>query len=671
MIFPGSSQFSSQHRWIIAASFLETGRLYALNVAAIQPEWLEPLARDLCTYSWSEPRYHKKSGQVVANEKVTLFGLLLVPSRKVNFATTTPDNKQEARSIFIQSALVEGDLTGTFSFFHNNQKLLKKWQKIESRLRTRDVLSHDQVFYQFYDNVLPGWVYDRSQLKKYCRNRKNTAILTMTEQDIIKRVPGTNELADFPEHLTIGSHSFQLRYTFDPGSDQDGVTVVIPRDLFTILPPALFEWTVPGFLHEKVTYLLKSLPKKIRKKLVPISSAVDRILDDLILYKGSLYRSIEASISKHYKISIHHKDWVDELPNHLQMRISLIDLSGEEIVSSRSPEMIGKNDAKAATNDKAKIDPKQQDLITKWESRLISHWDFEDLPENIPLFSLNDEIAGYLFPLLQRNKDRATFSFSFTPDKKKAEEETLLGLNQLFRKQYSQQIKSIKKYFTTSLSGPSALWFTQHYSSKSEAVESLIQYCTSTLFDLYYELLFNRKSFEERIASVSQGEIFSKYCSVFDAVMSVLRKRQEVLHEIEKNRKLSLTSSSDTHDLFEEYITCLNEILPHSFTSMYTLTDLENVHRYLKALIIRIQRAQANRAKDQQKSLNIKPYEEKLNEILSRKDELSAECEKMAHEFKIMVWEYRISLFAPEIRTKMVVSPKKLNASWKEIKKTC
>ena len=320
----------------MAASFMETTRLYAMTVAAIDQEWLEPLGGTLCKRSWSTPRWHKKSGQVIADEKVTLFGLVIVAGRKINYGRIDPKNQEEARQIFIQSALIGGELDGPFPFLRKNLDLLEEWQATEERLRKRDIVVDDRALYGFYEQRIPAHVYDRFTLNRFLQRQKDKQGLVMTEADVLNRRPEDRELSDFPPLLTVGSLQFRLEYHFAPGTEDDGVTVRIPQDLIDTLQEPFFEWLVPGLLKEKVTLLLKGLPKNIRKFLIPLSGTVDLLLDDLDMYKGSLHQALERSILKSFRRTINRSDWPTELPPHLCMRFLLFDQSGKVVAVGRS-----------------------------------------------------------------------------------------------------------------------------------------------------------------------------------------------------------------------------------------------------------------------------------------------------------------------------------------------
>ena len=670
MIFPGSNIFSSPPQWIIAASFLETNRLYALTAAVIEPEWLEPLAGDLIRYSWFDPQYNIKSGQVMANERVSLFGLTLVPSRKVNFGKTNKKNLAEARGIFIQSALVESKLRGNYKFLKKNRALINKWEKVENRLRSRNVVVSEEVIYKFYDSRLPEWVFDKPSLIKFLKRTQNSQQLCFTEEEILLRKPDGQELADFPPALKIGSHSFRLDYSFDPSGKTDGITVNIPFELFNTINPEILEWVVPGFIKEKITFLLKSLPKKIRKHLVPINIAVDTILDDIVMYKGSLYHAIESSILKQFRISIKRSEWIDKLPDHLIMRISLFDINGKEVASGRDARTIGDvkgPDQKLSSESACSSD---QEFINSCKNILITDFNINILPIHIPLYTVHKEIAGYLYPALSLRPEKSGVVISFLSNKEEARRKSIAGIRYLIKLSYSKQFKSFKKQCTTNLSGPSSLWLIRSFTTKAEATTALLDYIIDSIFTPSYEILSDGKKMQNFKNTVTRTNFIIKGTEALDQVMSLLRLRNDVTAEISRHKELSRKTRSYSASRYEEYLQLLDEILPNNFLTAPACFTIEDMERYMRGLIRRIDRAHADFLKDEKKDEIVRPFYQRMQET-ELKDNITDECQEKLHHYKVLLQEYRLSVFSPEIKTKIPISAKRLNTAWQDILHHC
>lgn len=671
MIFPGSGQFTSGSQWIIGSSFMETNRLYALNVASINPEWLEKLAGKLCKYSWSNPRYNKKLAQVVAEEKVTLFGLPIVQGRRVNYGRTSKSNKEEARIIFIQSALMEGQLTGNYDFLNHNQNLFRRWQDIENRLRTKDILISESILFSFYDENLPGSVHDRYSLNRFLKKSQSQSALFLTEEDIVDRKPEGHELADFPPSLNLGNHKFTLQYIFDPTREDDGVSVRIPLSLVESLKSEPFDWLVPGLIKEKTTFLLKSLPKRIRKHLIPLNSTVDRILDDIEMYKGSYFTAIESSIYKYFRIHIRKTEWSQEIPKHLQMRFLLIDSKGKELFNSRDFSLIASYTHHQPEQSAQPARIIKNEEIGKWQTLLTRTWEFDHLPANISLYTEHGEHSGFLYPAIIPVPEKSGVTIDFLEKQTDALKQNRAGMRYLYRLTFSDHYKALKKYCKTSFSGPSSLWLIHLSLDKTSALESLLDFILDTLFGTADGKIHTKKVFDGNIEQISRDGFFNRGKIICDEVMALLRMRREVIEEIERHEQLALQTKNHAKERYDEYREHLQEIIPEDFLEKLHFASFQHCKRYMKGLIIRISRAHSDLQKDQKKAAELTPYLHNLRVLRNKGNKHSQWCTSKIAEYETMIHEMRISLFAPELKTAVPVSSKKMKTIWQQIVDQC
>ncbi len=672
MVFPGSHQFHSSGKWLIGAAFLETNRLYGLTVANIEVEWLIAASNHLSRKSWSNPRWNQKSGQVVADEKITLFGLILSADRQVNFGRTTSHNQDHARQIFIQDAILIKNLTGKYPFLEHNCNLIKKWQDTEERLRKRDLLVDDTTLYHFYDARLPDHVYDRFTLNRFLSRKDSQDFLMMNEEDILNRRPQERELQDFPKKFNIGSRSLRLTYHLAPGRNDDGVTVRIPIDDMNNLPESTFEWLVPGLIREKVSFLLKGLPKRLRKHLIPINNTVDLLLDDSIHYKGSLYHALEQGIFKAFRIKVNRSDWPEPLPQHLLMRFLVYDTNGRQIGAGRNLSQLSRGDT-VASKAVIRPDSKITRLIEPWKDRFFTTWDFSDLPRHIPLFSSNGDIAGYLYPYLRLEKNRGGVTLCFDTDKEKAARHNISGVLYLYQLQFKEQFKSLKKYCHTTLSGPSSDWFIMESGNRTKATDALLNFILRQIFTRQLETIPEKDIFDAEIHNVSKLGLYRKGQEICDELLTILRQRKEVSEHILKFATLAKQSHFYDNKRYNEYQQLLEEILPADFTINTRLSsDISDCIRYCKALMIRIERAHANPAKDLKKAEQLQPYIDKLK-VASQKESYSlpAECREALDHYQTMINDYRVTIFAPELKGGNKVSAKKLKLLWQGVQSLC
>ncbi len=664
MIFPGSHQFMKGGQWLVAASFIETTRLYALTVATIEPEWIEPIAGHLCKYSWFNTHWQKKTGQVVAEETVTLFGLILSAGNTVNFARRHKKNIAEARNIFVQAALVQGELTGTYPFLRHNQGLIAKWQAVEEKLRVRTIVVDDLSIYRFYADKIPADVYDQGTLNRFLK--ENRVSLMMSDEDVLKRKPDALELIDYPPTLSLGAMQLRLEYHFEPGSERDGVTFRLPVDFAVSVSPAIFDWLVPGLLQEKLTVLLKALPKSLRKKMVPINDTVTWLLDDMSRNTSSLYASLEAAILKRFKILVQRTDWSEELPLHLQPRFVLFDDDGKELCAGRNLRNL--LDCRSGDKHRPQEPTLQKDgekIVNRWLGTEHRDWDFHGLPAAIPAFTRQGEVSGFLYPVLVPQADKGCVVIEFVKNMRLAEQKNLSGTLFLFRLQFADQFKALKKMCATTFSGPSAICLLDFDLPHKEVVEALLDFLLYHIFGPLPPGIIEENEFLAKAADVRARGLYALGKKLCEDFLALLRKRRTVFDSL---RKIFTPENRNRLYLPEkeaEFHAHLSDIFPKNLFMQRHLVSFSDLDRQLQCLLIRIERFYANPAKDSQKAAPLTKHLRNLAQLTAKREELSKEALECVDIYKTMVNEYRIALFSPELKTRQSISEKKLETQWK------
>ncbi len=655
MVFPGSGQYGKNNSWIMAGELMETSRLFARTVAGIKPEWIEPLAGYLCKRAYLESHWAKKQGMVVAKEQVSLFGLIIVAGRRVNYGRVSPE---EARQIFIQDALVGGELGGSFPFLAANLQLIKDMEEVEHRTRQRGVLVDDLEFFDFYDKRLPADVFDRQSLARHLKKSGGDDFLRMAESDIVKDQPEHDRLADFPEAIHCGELTFKLRYCFDPGARDDGIAVVIPKNLAAHSRREHFEWLVPGLLQEKVTCLLKSLPKAIRRNLVPIPQAAEKLMPLLTPYQGNLFRQLEVAIANIFHLKVEPGMWsTDNLPRHLRMRFELMD--GDEVESSRDPKIL--------VQKTGGQDDDSQGLVAlrkHYERDGITTWDFADLPARLQIKDRQGNLIGFAYPGLvaQDQKEVGLRIFSDIGTCRSATREALLILYGL---QFVKGLQGLKKDFVL----PRAHWaLYEGLASHEEINRDLFAFILREIFSCQDGLIPSQETFAATLARVKKAGPYVLGKEVLAQVVTVLQERRATLDfisamEDECRGKKYFGISADECVFFRSEVA---RYLPPDFLVTMNVARLAQVPRYLKALTIRMQRKLQDPAKDGARLQEIKPFAEWLDEVRSREG-LTPEIEEELDHFATMVEELRVSLFAQELKTLFPVSSKRLKKKQQEI----
>ncbi len=658
MIFPGSTQYGKTGDWLMAAEMVETSRLYARTVAEINPEWIEPLAGELCRSSYSEPHWEKGRGQVVAFAKISLFGLVIVPRRKVNYGLIKP---QEARQIFIQSALIEGELKGEYPFLAANMALVAQLQDMEDRLRLRTIMVDDQALFAFYEERLGPEVRDQRSLNQWLKTPGAQARITMTADDIRRQLPEAAALEQFPLTLAAGECDLPLLYRFAPGEEDDGVTARIPLSLATHLRPELFEWLVPGMLAEKVVFLLKGLPKTLRKQLVPIPQTAAEIVRDLPFGRGSLYRALEQVIGDSYKLRISGRDWpLAELPPHLRFRFALVDGQGREVSVTRDFSAL---QGEATVQGEGFSPGQMAELKKRWEQKNITPAQFDQTPATLPVSGASGGVQGYVYPGLCFAEQEGVGQRLYLKEDE-ARQSTRQTLLRLYANEFSPQIKGLRK----DLAIPRAHWALYEGLATHEQInEELWHFVLYAVFDIRDGLVPSAGQFGAKVEELRKLGLSPLCREIFVEVERVLQERRATLDAIAKYAALpGKPGGPKQTGRFAEYRRQVSLIVPADFLQWVARPRLPAMCRYLKGLRIRVERAHLSPAKDALKAGQIAIHEARYGKAMGGEN-LSADLREHLREYWEMIEEFKVSLFAQELGTAYPVSEKRLDKKWREI----
>ncbi len=667
MIFPGSVLFNKGGQWIISASFIETSRLYARTLAKIDVKWLEYIGGELCKRSWSSPHWEKKTGRVTAFEKVTLFGLVIVSSRRVNYGRVNKKASFEAREIFIRSALIEGMLGGNYSFLKHNLSLADSFQEIEAKIRKRSVLNDEQSIYDFYDKHLTV-VFDRHTLNRFLKQQNNKSILFMSESDICKALPDTEELYKFPETIISNGQSLKLEYKFQPGHIEDGVIVEIPASLHQGLKPTVFEWVVPGLLQEKIHWLLKALPKKIRKSLVPLPNCVDLVMDSLDHYKGSLYPALEKIIFKNYQVRIQRNDWqIHLLPLHLRMNYRLLDNNGKILILTRNFQEL-----KGFALDIPEISSERAIDMDLPEKTGVLSWDFLDLETIFYQRDKSGKIITTYFATLFIDKKNNWLDVRWIDNSNKSKELNRKGVAFLYKLQFQKENKLLLKECKEILAKQSASLFALGMKGNfKEIAKNICDFLTTDVFEISDEEIPTKIQFENTITAIQKKGLL-KFCRPrLNQVVKIFSKRRDVISTLYSMKERSQKINNFDQEKFDLFLNHLDAILPQDFLSTRSFNDLQHTQRYLNALDLRIIRAEQSPLKDSQKATRLTSFTNKLAHLDNLVKNNTTVCNKSILEYKTMLEEFKVSIFAPELGTAMVVSEKRLKLKWEDVMDHC
>ena len=648
MIFPGSGLFNRGGPWIVAAEQFETTRLYARTAANIENVWLEPLGGDLCRRTYSNPRWDRKRGEVVALEQVTLFGLTIEAARRTSFGRVDPG---AASDIFIRSALVEGDIEKPPAFLLHNRALIERLASLEDKVRRRNILVGQDALAGFYADRLTG-IYDTRSLHKRIRESGGDEFLRMKEEDVLKYFPGDEELALYPDALPLGRKPLPLTYRFDPGRSDDGVTASIPVNRLPSVPDGILEWGIRGQLKEKVIALIKGLPKEYRKRLVPVQRTVESILAQITWGEGSLPQQLSTIIAKHVQMEIPTTLWdLEALPDHLRMRVAVVDSKGLEITSGRDIRRLREGVARVEETT-AVVEARR-----RWEKRSLAGWNFDDLPEKLDIEDEEGHQAVLLPALVARDGDVDLRLFL---DRREALNSHVRGVIGLYELHFKKELRYLRKQLTLPEDMKRKA---PYFGGPAELEGSLYRETLRRLFGLNIR---TKASFLNHAAQIAPRILPAgqELLNEIRPILEAYHRTRQTLHGMEasgpKNRPMQ--------EFFTEIRAHLDRVVPKNFLELTPPEGWPRIIRYLRALTLRAEKGLVNLERDRARAREIRAFDELLGNL--QRDlapSASEEKKKMIDELAWMIEEYRVSLFAQELRAALPVSRKRLAAKVKEI----
>ncbi len=651
MVFPGSGLFDKAGQWIVAAEMVETSRLFARTVANIESEWLEELGGDLCKRTYLNPRWKRNQGKVMADEQVSLFGLIIISQRSVPYGPINPD---EAGDIFIRAAIIKGDLKKPFAFMTHNQRLIDDIEGIENRLRRRDVLISEEDLFAFYKEKLPG-IHTVQMLSNKIRKRGSDRFLRLKKPDLMNYDPDAAELARYPLSTKIDGQKFEYRYHFEPGREDDGVTIEVPVSLAPAVSTQAFEWLVPGMFKEKIEALIKGLPKMYRKKLVPVNETVEIISREIPRHKNALASALGEFILERFGVDIPASAWpIGTLPDHLKMRIAVIAPDGKELCFSRDPEVLLEQKIKADPSDE------YESFRLKWEKSGITRWDFGDLPEfiNSPETA---KIKWVAYPaLVPADDDIKSVSLKLFrhPDKALAMHQQ--GVAGLFKIHFAKDLKILMK----GLKLPKALRPAADFFKGPANIEQRL--LDRIISDLFCKNIRSAESFYTHAEEVSPI-LISHGQDLLDHCLAFLKAYHNLRKELDRLKRTNLGNHA-VQNFCKDLIADLVRLAPESFINLYDTDRLIHLIRYIKCMEIRAQRALVDFEKDQVKAMDVKSFSDRLDKmIMTLSPNASTDKREALEEFFWMIEEYKVSIFAQELKTAFPVSAKRLEKKLAQI----
>jgi ATP-dependent helicase HrpA len=625
-VFPGSALFRKPPRWVMAAELVETSRLWGRIAARIEPQWVEPLAGHLVKRSYSEPHWERKRGAVVVYEKVTLYGLPIVASRKIDYGKINPELSRE---LFIRHALVEGDWETRQFFFQANRALLDDVEELEARARRRDILVDDETLFDFYDQRIPAGVVSDRHFDSWWRKARKTQPDLLDFKPAMLITGDAVSEADYPDSWPLGTLALDLSYQFEPGAAADGVTVHVPLPVLNQLTTAPFSWQVPGLREELVIALLKSLPKPVRRLVVPVPDHAKALLARMTPYREPLLDALERELAQ-AGVPVRREDWrLEQVPEHLKITFRVFD--GDRTLAQ------GK-DLEALTGQVA---PQLRATLSAAGAGLQRHglrsWDVGTLPQSYQQVQGGHLVTAY--PALVDEGD--TVAVELLPTEAEQRRAMWAGTRRLLLLAVPGLIKSVQR----GLDRQDRLVLARNPDGTTEALladcidcaaDALIAACGGPPRDeVGFALLVDRARSE-----------------LADAARTVLAHVQRILTQANtvETRLAGLTGP-----VFEPAVADIRAqlagLLGPGFVTATGAQRLPDLTRYLQAIVRRLEKLPRDPDRDQD-------WMHRIEAVVRAYQALSERPE--AERIRWMLEELRVSYFAQELRTPYPVSDQRI-----------
>jgi ATP-dependent helicase HrpA len=659
-IFPGSPLKKKPPGWLMAADLTETTRLYARTCAAIEPPWLERVGGHLISRTYHDPHWEKSGGQAYAFERLTLYGLVVVSRRRVAYGPVDP---KEAREIFIREGLVHHQLNTQGRFLQHNRELRGEIEELEAKSRRRDVLVDDEQIFACYEALVPKDVWSAQQFERWRREaeRADPKLLFLSREQLMRHSAQEITQSRFPEAIEMSGVVYALSYKFEPGHPLDGVTMTVPLHLLNQVDEKACEWLVPGLLRDKVTHLVKSLPKNLRKNFVPVPQHVTAALDVLDTEgdRAPLLALSEA-LKRTAGVDVPLDAWdQSDLPPYLRMNFKVVDDdNARELAMGRDLPALRKElgvKARRQFSEGAK---------DRFERKGLTDWDFGELPEQVEFVRGGQTLVGY--PALVDEGD--SVSLVVLDTEHDADVATRRGLRRLFQLAAPEQAKflarnlpgfqemSLKYSLLLELEGGRA----QEKGAIADRLRGeLVDAACDRAFFVEEERIRDKAAFQARVAKAKTR--------LTDVASEICRVMREILDQYQELRpRLNQPGVATWQRVMTDIRNQLKALMPPGFLGSVPLTRLKHYPRYLHAARMRLDKFTLNPAKDAQWMQQIQSWWQAYEGRL-KGDRASGVFEPKLDEFRWMLEELRVSLWAQQLKTPYPVSFKRVERAWAEL----
>ena len=638
-LFPGSVLAEQPPPWIAAAELVETRRLYARTALPVRPRWIETLAGEQLRREQFEPRWDRRRGQVVARERVSFHGLVLVARRRVNLGPLDP---RSARAIFIRSALLDGELDTDGEFLVHNLALVAEIEGLEARTRRRGLLVDEETRYRFYAERLPETVYDRGTFEAWRRHaeRARPRLLFMARDALLREPVAPPDAHDYPATLATAGLVLPLSYRFAPEADDDGVTADVPLAALDQLTPGRLEWLVPALLEEKLHALLRGLPKALRRQLVPLPETVATCLPELRPGDTPLGAQLATALRRQRGIELPATTWDGiTLPAHLVLHLRVVDDRGHEL--ARGDDLLRLQQAFAARARASRAAALPETLRP---GEMLTDWSCGPLPERLTLE--RGGIAVDSWPALVPC-DRGV-TVELLGDATSARRRHRLGLRRLFHLQLGREARDLWR----NLPDPDRL-----------ALQFVTLGNTETLRDDLLEACIDRLCVSDEVRDAeafhahldaARPRLQATACALAQEVSTILAAYRAVM--------VPLAELEPDDPTARDLRTQLDALVYPGFVTATPAAQLGELPRYLEAARRRLANRALDAARERARAAELAPWVARWHGMRER-------CvdDPELENYRWLLEEFRVSLYAQELGTAQPASASRLAKQWSKV----
>lgn len=655
-LWPGSVRAKKSGRWIFAGEIVETSRLFARTLADVEPEWIEAAAGDLVRRHAGDPRWEKRRGEVVASERGTLYGLTLYKDRPVLYSRY---DAVAAREVFIREGLVPGEIETRGSFLSHNLRLVREIRELEHKTRRPDVLVDDEQIFAFYDEKLPADVCGTISFEAWRKEaeKKDPRLLYLSKEELMRHDATNATQQYYPKTLEMAGVTMALTYHFEPGSPRDGITLTVPVYALNQIDPVRCEWLVPGMVKEKAQALLKSLPQKIRRHCVPIADYAKafyvRCGEGQRTDRGFLTVLAE-DIRETLSVPCTASDFkVEQLPPHLIMNFRVVDEHGRTLEMGRNLAQL-RAELGGLAQDAFQSVAQADESVAKDLAEGVTDWTFGELPELMEISRRGQTLIGHPALVDQGN----VCSIEVFDDPVEAARTHRKGLRKLFRLVLREQVKyverSLKDLGRVSMQAAVVPGLSRLFESADTLSRGVVDAVLEATA-LVDPLPTDEESFKARKEDV-RGRLTLVAGEVARLLTTIVTEATSL--------PMKLRRFTDAPELVRDVEEQLDALFPPDFLLAAPLSQLMHYPRYLKAIHYRLDRYRDDPKRDAERQAALTalrvPY---LRAVAARR----GVPDPQLTDFRWLLEELRVSLYAQQLRTPMPVSVKRLERIWATI----